>query len=220
MTTRVGVVVAAIGGATLTASPALAHDAPPQGSGEWIPVEELRPGYYDSVDVAACGTTVTVATGDQADVEARETPLPSGELLYEARGAHTVDLTRHDTGQMIDELDVSGPYTEVFSADGSEIDAWYYGASILWPVPEFGPVDAAAFEAAGLPDLTYFTYGVIMFEVVLNPETGEFLEETAHVRARVVDLCDWFGDDHHHDDDHHDDDHHHDHYSSHRDWKD
>jgi hypothetical protein len=190
--TRAGVVVAATVGAILTASPALAHDAPPKGNGDWVPVEELRPGFYDPVEISACGTTVTITTGDEADVEGRETPLPNGELLYEQRGERTIDLRREDTGQVIDELDVSGPYTEVFSADGTEITAWYFGPSILYPIPEFGPVDAAAFEAAGIPDLAYFKRGVVAFEVVLSPDTGEFIEETAYVDARVRDLCTWF----------------------------
>jgi hypothetical protein len=197
-TARAGVVVAAAAAGTVfAASPAWAHDdgGPPEGSGDWVPIEELRPDYYDPVDIAACGTTVTMTTGDEADVEARETPQPNGELLFEARGEHTVDLTRQDTGQVIDELDISGPYTEIFSADGTEITAWYYGPSILFPIPEFGPVDAAAFEAAGIPDLAYFRKGVVTFEVVLNPETGEFISETADVDARLVDLCDWFDDD-------------------------
>jgi hypothetical protein len=191
--TRAGVVLAAAVGATLTASPALAHDTtPPESSGDWVPIEELRPGFYDSVDVSACGTTVTITTGDEADVEARETPQPNGELLFEQRGERTVDLTRQDTGQMIDELDVSGPYVEISSADGAEITAWYYGPSILYPIPEFGPVDAAAFEAAGIPDLAYLKKGVVTFDVVLNPDTGEFISETADVDARLRDLCTWF----------------------------
>src|SRR3712207_4483398 len=187
-TARAAVIVAAAAGTVFAASPAWAHDdgGPPEGSGDWVPIEELRPGFYDPVDIAACGTTVTMTTGDEADVEARETPQRNGELLFEARGEHTVDLTRQDTGQVIDELDISGPYTEVFSADGSEITAWYYGPSILFPIPEFGPVDAAAFEAAGTPDLAYFKKGVVPFAVVLNPETGKLISETAHVDPPVV----------------------------------
>ena len=192
---RAGVVVAAAVGTTLTASPALAHDTPPEGSGDWVPIEELRPGFYDPVDIAACGTTVTMTTGDVADVEARESTLPDESTLFEQRGGHTIDLTRQDTGQVIDELDISGPYVEIFSPDGTEITAWYYGPSILYPIPEFGPVDVAAFEAAGIPDLAYFKRGVVTFDVVLNPETGEFISEEADVDARLHDLCTWFDND-------------------------
>ena len=203
---RASLVIVAGAGLSLTASPALAHDDPslPEGSGDWTPMEELDPAYYDPIDIEACGTTVTLSAGDVTEVEGRETALPDGDMLLELRGGFTIDLTRHDTGEVIDELDISGPSTEIFSADGTEITAWYYGPSILFPIPEFGPVDAAAFEAAGIPDLAYFKKGVVTFEVVLNPETGEFISETADVDARVVDLCDWFdGDRGSRDDRHH-----------------
>ncbi len=201
--TRAGVVVAAAVGATLTASPALAHDTAPEGNGEWTPIEELDPAFFDPVDIAACGTTVTMSTGDVADVEGRETTLPNGDMLFETRGPQTVDLTRHDTGEVIDELDISGPLTELISADGTHVTAYVYGPSILFPVPEFGPVDAAAFEAAGLPDLAYYRKGVVTFHVVVNPDTGEFISETADVDARVHDLCTWFDGNRGHENDNH-----------------
>jgi hypothetical protein len=197
---RLGVVLIASGTLALTASPAGAHSAEPAPDNDtgWVPIEELRPGFYDPVDISACGTTVTMTTGDVADVEARESTLPDGSTLFEQRGGHTVDLTRQDTGQVIDELDISGPYVEIFSPDGTEITAWYYGPSILFPIPEFGPVDAAAFEAAGIPDLAYFERGVVTFSIVLDPETGEFISEVADVDARVLDLCTWFDGDREH----------------------
>ena len=200
--TRAGVVIAAAVGATLTASPALAHDdAVPEGSGPWAPAEEVLPGYYDPVDVAACGTTVTITSGDVTDVESRITELPDGRLVIESRGAQTIDLTRQDTGQMIDELDVSGPYSEVFSADGTSIIGVYEAPTILYPYPELGPVDAAAFEAAGIPDLAYAKKGVVTFELVIDPETGQAVSEEADVDARIIDLCTWFDGDHGHGDD-------------------
>ena len=200
--TRAGVVIAAAVGATLTASPALAHDdAVPEGSGPWAPAEEVLPGYYDPVDVAACGTTVTITPGDVTDAEGRITELPDGRLLTEGRGAQTIDLTRQDTGQMIDELDVSGPYTEVISADGTSIIGVYRAPTILYPYPELGPADAAAFEAAGIPDLAYVKKGVVTFELVIDPETGLAVSEEADVDARIVDLCTWFDGDHGHGDD-------------------
>ena len=203
--TRAGVVVAAAVGATLTASPALAHDdSPPEGSGPWLPAEELDPSVYDPIDIEACGTTVTIAIGDVREAEGRETVLPNGDLLLEGRGALTADITRHDTGEMIDELDISGPLTELISADGTHVTAWVYGPSVLFPVPEFGPVDEAAFEAAGIPDLAYFTKGVVTFHVVVNPDTGEFISEEADVDARLHDLCTWFDGNHGQGNDNHD----------------
>jgi hypothetical protein len=194
-TTRSLLVVAASSGLVLTASPALAGEdtgAVPEGSGPWAPVEEVLPGYYDPVDVAACGTTVAITPGDVADREGRITELPDGRLVIESRGAQTIDLTRQDTGQMIDELNVSGPYFEVVSADGTYIIGIYEAPTILYPYPELGPVDAAAFEAAGIPDLAYVKKGVVRFDLVIDPETGQAVTEEADVDARVIDLCTWF----------------------------
>ncbi|SFO90285.1 hypothetical protein SAMN05660464_1472 [Geodermatophilus dictyosporus] len=191
---RLGAVLVAGGTMALTASPAGAHPAAaaPGDDAGWVPIEELRPGYYDPIDISACGTTVTMTTGDVADIEGRETPLPDGGLLFEVRGDVTVDLTRHDTGQVIDELDVSGPYTEQVSADGTQIVGAYHAPSILFPYPELGPVDAAAFEAAGIPDLAYVEKGVVTFDLVIDPDTGEAVTEEADVDGRIIDLCTWF----------------------------
>ncbi len=56
-------------------------------------------------------------------------------------------------------------------------------------------MDLAAFEEAGIPDLGYFKKGLVLFEVVVNPETGEFVSEDIDVDAKIHHLCDWFGDD-------------------------
>ncbi len=192
--TRAGVVTAAAAGAVLTASPAWAHDAPESGDDGWVPIEAIHPDFYDPIDIAACGTTVTMTTGDIAEVEGRESTLPDGTMLFEARGGMTVDLTRHDTGATIDELDISGPVSERTSPDGTHVSSTLYGPSILFPA--LGPVDEAAFEAAGLPDLAYYREGVVTFHAVGDPETGELLSEEIDVDAhRIHDLCTWFDDD-------------------------
>ena len=205
---RLGIVAGTGLALSLTTSPAWAHDdSPPEGSGPWLPAEELDPTVYDPIDIEACGTTVTMSPGDERDVETRQTNLPNGDLLIELRGAFTVDLTRHDTGQVIDELDISGDTTELISEEGTHIIGVYEGPSILFPFPELGPVDEAAFEAAGIPDLAYFKKGVVSFDLVINPETGEAVSEEADVDARLHDLCTWFSDDkdwhHGHGYDHH-----------------
>jgi hypothetical protein len=199
---RLGIVLVVGGTMALTASPAGAHGegAAPDDDAGWVPIEELRPGFYDPVEISACGTTVTITTGDVADVEGRETTFPNGDSLFERRGEQTVDLTRQDTGEVIDELDVSGALSELIYAGGTDSVSKVYGPSILFPIPEFGPVDAAAFEAAGIPDLAYFKRGVVTFDVVLDPETGEFISEDIDVDARVHDVCTWF-DGHHGDGD-------------------
>jgi hypothetical protein len=191
---RLAVVLVTGGTLALTASPVWAHPgtAAPDDDAGWVPIEELRPDYYGPVDISACGTTVTITTGDVADVEGRETTLPNGDFLFETRGERTVDLTRQDTGEVIDELDVSGSLSELIFADRPQSISNVYGPAILFPIPEFGPVDAAAFEAAGLPDLAYVRKGVVTFHVVFDPATGQFRSEEIDVDARVHDLCTWF----------------------------
>jgi hypothetical protein len=93
---------------------------------------------------------------------------------------------------MIDELDVSGAYSEVISADGTYIIGIYRAPTILYPYPELGPADAAAFEAAGIPDLAYLKKGVVRFDLVIDPETGQAVSEEADLDGRVIDLCTWF----------------------------
>ena len=90
--TRLGVVAGTALAALSLASPAVAHDdSPPEGSGPWLPAEELDPAIYDPIDIEACGTTVTVAIGDVREAEGRETVLPNGDTLLEGRGALTAE---------------------------------------------------------------------------------------------------------------------------------
>jgi hypothetical protein len=203
---RVGVVLVAGGTMALTASPAGAHsgEPAPDDGGDWVPIESIHPDFYDPIEFSACGTTITMTTGDVADVEGREATLPNGTMLFEARGGMTVDLTRHDTGQVIDELDISGPVSERISPDGTHVTSTLDGPSILFPA--LGPIDEAAFEAAGLPDLAYYRKGTVTFHAVVDPETGELVsEEIDNDAKRVHDLCTWFDDergdrhDRHHD---------------------
>jgi hypothetical protein len=191
---RVLLVAVASAGLPLTASPAWAHDTAPEGSGDWVPVEQLRPDYYEPFSGPACGTTVTVSSGDVREVEARETVQEDGSTLTEIRGDATVDVTREDTGQTIDELDVSGAGYDLLSADGAQLTVYLEANSILLVMDN--PVDLAAFDAAGLPHLTYYTKGTVTFHVTLDPATGEpSAVEIDNNARRVVDLCDWFEDD-------------------------
>lgn len=198
--TRAGVVTVAAAGAVLTASPAWAHDAPEGGDDGWVPIEELRPDYYEPFSGPACGTTVTIASGDVREVEARETVREDGSVLTEIRGDATVDITREDTGQVIDELDVSGEGYDLISADQRYFEIYLEGPSIL--LASLGPIDEAAFDAAGLPHLAYYKRGAVTIRSTGDPETGELLSEEIDVDAhRIHDLCTWFdgdrGDDRH-----------------------
>ncbi len=193
----------------LGASPALAHDD--EG---WVPVSE---DYYAPIEAEVCGDTVLIEGGDVREAEMRETVHPDGTVVTEYRGAATLDITRLSDGAMIDELDISGVGSETFTPDEAAgtatIDNVLFGASLLFPFPD--PVDRAAHEAAGLPDLAYFTDPEVSasIRIVIDLETGEFVSvEYVDVPEHVTDLCTWFDDDprddHHHDDYHHVDYHH------------
>jgi hypothetical protein len=83
-----------------------------------------------------------------------------------------------------------------------QLDRRDQAPSILCPFPELGPVDEAAFEAAGIPDLALVKKGVVTFDLVINPDTGEAVSEEADVDGQVIDLCTWFDGNrghHHHD---------------------
>jgi len=190
---RAGVVLVASGTLALIASPAGAHSGEPAPDNDagWVPIEQLRPDYYGAFSGPACGTTVTFTTGDVAEVEARETVNEDGSVLLEIRGEQTVDVTREDTGQTIEELDVSGEGYELFQPDGT-VENYLEANSIL--LAGFGPIDEAAFDAAGLPRLSYLTKGSVTFHFSVDLETGELLTETIDTSdaRKVIDLCTWF----------------------------
>jgi len=211
----IGALAASIVG--LAASPAYAHGEDPSEGGQqgdadgFMPVD---PSYYEqSPQFEACGSTITMTSGDVREAEERVTELATGETLIEFRGAFTVDLVRESDGAMIDELDIGGPGWEVDAQIGDEvlITQVLYGASILFPAG--GPVDEAAFEEAGIPALAYFQdpEDRVQVEIRIDAETGEPIDvEFTNVDAELVDLCAWFdegkgdgGDKDHHDGDEH-----------------
>jgi hypothetical protein len=183
----------------LTAGSAAAtgdHPAPdPEdpGQGQWMPVD---PAYYGEVQAESCGSIVTITAGDVRQFEQRVTELATGEILTEIRGAATLDLVRESDGAVIDELDISGAGFDLQRTVGDEvrITQVLYGASLLFPYAG-SAVDLAAFEAAGIPDLAYFTdpEQSVEIETTVDAETGEPLEvEFDEVDADLVDLCGLF----------------------------
>ncbi len=184
--TRCLLVAAASSGLVLTASPALAGEDSGEG---FVP---LPPEYYEQapIDVQACGDTIQIEYGDVREVELRETVQPDGSIVAEYRGEATLDLTRVSDGAKIDELDIGGPGTEVFSPDGTQITNTLYGKSLAFAADETAQ---AALDEAGLPDLAYWKKGSATIQITINPETGEILsEEWIDIDARIIDLCQWF----------------------------
>jgi hypothetical protein len=196
-----GALAAAIVG--VGASPAWAGGSS-DGGGEFVPIETVVPGYYDSFETEACGDTITVATGDVRAVEIRSVTLEDGTVVNDYRGGQTLDLTRQSDGAMIDELDISGRGHEVISPDGAHVDVTLEGPSLLFPLP--GEEDS--FAAEGLFDLTYFRHGEVTLHLTIDPDTGGTTALTADIDThRLIDLCKAFDRADHHgakgDDDHH-----------------
>jgi hypothetical protein len=170
----------------LSGGVASAADDPAAGGGDgWAPVPEE---YYDSVDIKACGSVVTIDSGDLREVEQRSEVLDDGTVFTEYRGGQTVDLTRQSDGAMVDELDISGPGWDLASADGTEVLVSLDGPSLIWAGNE---VERAAADEEGLPYLMYFEEGTALFRIELDPATGESTAvDGLRLDADVVDLCD------------------------------
>ena len=170
----------------LSGGVASAADDPAAGGGDgWAPVPEE---YYDSVDIKACGSVVTIDSGDLREVEQRSEVLDDGTVFTEYRGGQTVDLTRQSDGAMVDELDISGPGWDLASADGTEVLVSLDGPSLIWAGNE---VERAAADEEGLPYLMYFEEGTALFRIELDPATCESTAvDGLRLDADVVDLCD------------------------------
>ncbi|MGY1691972.1 hypothetical protein [Geodermatophilus sp. SYSU D01105] len=167
-----------------TGGGASATEEPDPADGGWEPVPEE---YYAPVDVAACGSVVTLSSGDVREVEQRERTLSDGSRHVEVRGNQTVDLARQSDGATIDELDISGPGWDLLSADGSEDVFQWEGPSIFLP---YDAVDREAFLRAGLPELFFYEEGVVLGRVVFDPATQAVVaSDILSAEVDAVDLC-------------------------------
>jgi hypothetical protein len=166
--------------------------------GMWLPVpdEVLAP-----MSVEACGSLVTITTGDEQEVEYSAAHQVDGTVRVENRGSATVDIVRESDGAMIDELDVSGPGHQIISPDGLTTVFSWDGPSLIWA---FDDVEAAVFAAQGFPSLFYYESGNTTERVVFDPDpaattivSAEFLTDTARGVRDVCDMLDMEGHDHH-----------------------
>ena len=173
----------------LSGGVASAADTQPPGDDEgWVPVPEE---FYDPVDVAACGSVVTIAAGDVREVENRQQVLDDGSTFIEFRGGRTVDLTRQSDDATIDELDISGRSWDLFSSDGTQVVFEVDGPAVLWAGND---VEREAADEAGLPHLMYFEDGTLLLRLTVDPATGESTAvDGLRLDADAVDLCGTFG---------------------------
>lgn len=166
---------------------------PPAETRGYVPVPDE---YYDPIEFPACGTVVTVTSGDVRDVQYRAQVKHDGETVVKYRGGGTVDLAAAPSaafpeGAFLDELDVSGRGSERISADGSTVVNTLRGPSIIFPTGS--EVDAAALAAEGFPEIFIFERGTLTLEIRLSGEEGavepESVEIVKNTTRDVVDLC-------------------------------
>jgi hypothetical protein len=117
----------------------------------------------------------------------------------EQRGDATVDLVRESDGATIDELDVSGPATEIWSADRRMATFSLEGRSIY---AALDALEVELFAAQGLPPLFYFDEGNFTERVwfpadpaATTVEAAEVLNDTALGVRDVCDMLDGEADD-------------------------
>ncbi|RJU02985.1 hypothetical protein D6T65_02460 [Arthrobacter frigidicola] len=161
---------------------------PPEDTGgEYLPVPE---DYYEPWSIKACGSTVTMASGDVREVHYKSRVKDDGRTKVKFRGDYTVDLTRASDGAFIDELDISGPGTQRFSADGLTIEDSLKGASIIFPQ---GDMDAKALAAAGFPEFFYYERGTLAIKARFSEDPAAVeplsVEITTNTTTNVRDVC-------------------------------
>lgn len=146
--------------------------------------------YYDPIDIDACGSTVTMTAGDVQDVEWKVNIRRDGSTVIKYRGDTTVDLTRTSDHAFIDELDVSGRYTEHISADQNNYSASLKGPSIIWPLSS---AEADAIADAGLPEFFYFEKGRFAIDIAFSEDPKVLepvsIDVTKNSTRHVSDVC-------------------------------
>ena len=116
-------------------SAAPAERRPADTGGQFIPLPANVGATADEVK-EACGTTITIAQGDEYALERKVTVNPNGTYTMEVRGRTTIDVTAAD-GRSIDEADASGSYVITDTADGYTVVS--QGPSFITPEPEETP---------------------------------------------------------------------------------
>jgi hypothetical protein len=135
--------------------------------------------YYAPITVKACGSDVTIDTGDVREVLLKEKVKKDGSVVAKSRGGFTADITRASDGAFIDELDISGASTARISPDGTQTLITLWGPSLLFAT---GPNFAAGLAAAGLPEMFYYERG----KVTLLEEAAEDPEATDPASLEVI----------------------------------
>lgn len=170
---------------------AIGHDEKShENSGGFVPVPAE---YYDPIDISACGTTVTLTSGDVREVEMKEKVKWDGTTVVKYRGDATIDLLRASDGAFIDELDISGAGSDRLSSDQRNLRILLKGPSIVWAL---SALEAESLRDAGLPEFLYYKRGKLILEadfpesIVENPEVAPTSVEIVKNTIRhAKDVC-------------------------------
>ncbi len=159
---------------------------PEDTGGQWVP---WPPEAYQPVEVAACGSTVTVTPGDVRATEYRARAFDDGTTVVRIRGGGTVDVVRTSDGAVLDELDVAGSGYEFHRPELREVIYDFDGPALIGALDE---VERAAFAAEGLPELFYYSTGRVIEQIALSADPQAESIESAQVLAvdaEVHDVC-------------------------------
>jgi len=163
-------VLAATGAALVTFGLAAGPAVAATDSG-WAPV-----GPSPDEQVRACGTTLTVSEVVN-EVEMRTREDDQGNTRTDIRGRYVVKVTAPD-GRKV-RLNNSGPYS-VFDYANGDTFVTVAAPGLIYP---FDPAERAAFKAAGLPAVFYYTKG----RLDLSIKNG--VEKVVHKPADPVNIC-------------------------------
>lgn len=183
-----------------SASPAEPPAEPPVDQ-QWPPASThgafvaLPPFFSEPQTIPACDSELTFSLGDVDAGQYRALVTAEGDTVVEYRDESTVDITRASDGAMLDELDLSDTYFDVYSADGTSITYDRPGPAIVVAFDEF---EAEALAEQGLPQAFLFLSGRLTETVTFAsvPESGQEVpsvaaaEITENSTEYVFDLCD------------------------------
>lgn len=144
---RISAVLSVLGFAVLAVLSVGVSSAAAASDTGWVPV-----GRYPDLDIQACGTTLTIHDVVNR-VEVRERTDDRGNVRTDFRGVYIVRVSAPDGRQVV--LNNSGPYSIVDFANGDTLITVRPPALVF----AFDEAEADAFEAAGLPEVFYYTEG-------------------------------------------------------------
>jgi hypothetical protein len=165
---------------------------PPSTHGKFLPYPET---VLMSNTYPACGSHIHVGPGDVFDIQYRALVNDEGETVVEFRGDITLDVYRLSDEATLDDVGVSGTWSEIYDPDGQTVTYDRPGPAI---VAASGRVEAEAFAEAGLPETFLYLSGGLTETVIYDRAPNELgqqypqaltAEITENSTAYVFDVC-------------------------------